>query len=194
MWLPIIRNTQWFYSQISKLIFACVTTSNKLTLNESMSVPGIPSHPSPLPIWGPSESRSSLGSVWGGASKGVHPNTTRAAVRAAPSCAAGTPVSPARRPSAEELLQQLEAVRTQVEGGPYGQIVSVNMEKLKMVRTLREKDTEIGHLQQQMKELEVGSVWGHTGTCWYYSGHPETLTWRHLESIQDYNFSYVHQK
>ena len=85
-------------------------------------------------------------------------------------------MSPARRPSAEELLQQLEAVRTQVEGGPYGQIVSVNMEKLKMVRTLREKDTEIGHLQQQMKELEVGSVWGHTGTCWYYSGHPETLT------------------
>ena len=84
--------------------------------------------------------------------------------------------TPAQQPSAEELLQQLEAVRTQVERGPYGQIVSVNMEKLKAVRTLREKDTEIGHLQQQMKELEVGSVWGHTGTCWYYSGHPETLT------------------
>ena len=101
--------------------------------------------------------------------------------------------TPARRFSAEELLQQLEAVRAQIEG-PYGQIVSVNMEKLRMVRALREKDTEIGHLQQQMQEMEVGSVWGHTGTCWYYSGHSETLTWRHPESIQDYHFSYVHQK
>ena len=36
------------------------------------------------------------------------------------------------------------------------------MEKLRMVRTLREKDTEIGQLQQQMQQLEVGSVWGAT--------------------------------
>jgi len=63
--------------------------------------------------------------------------------------------TPTRRPSAEELLQQLEAVRAQIEGGPYGQLVSVNMEKLRMVRTLREKDTEIGQLQQQMQQLEV---------------------------------------
>ena len=63
--------------------------------------------------------------------------------------------TPARRPSAEELLQQLEAARAQIEGGPYGQLVSVNMEKLRMVRTLREKDTEIGQLQQQMQQLEV---------------------------------------
>ena len=63
--------------------------------------------------------------------------------------------NPTRRPSAEELLQQLEAVRAQIEGGPYGQLVSVNMEKLKMVRTVREKDTEIGQLQQQMQQLEV---------------------------------------
>ena len=67
--------------------------------------------------------------------------------------------TPARRPSAEELLQQLEAVRAQIERGPYGQLVSVNMEKLKMVRALREKEREIGHLQQQMQQLEVGSVW-----------------------------------
>ena len=85
--------------------------------------------------------------------------------------------TPARRPSAEELLQQLEAVRAQIEGGPYGQLVKVDMEKLKMVRALREKDTEIGHLQQQMQQLEVGSVWEHTGTCWYHSpGHSESLT------------------
>ena len=67
--------------------------------------------------------------------------------------------TPARRPSAKELLQQLEAVRAQIEGGgPYGQLVSVNMEKLKVVRALREKETEIGHLQQQMQQLEVGMV------------------------------------
>ena len=70
--------------------------------------------------------------------------------------------TPARRPSAEELLQQLEVVRAQIEGGPYGQLVKVDMEKLRMVRTLREKDTEIGQLQQQMQQLEVSSVWGAT--------------------------------
>ena len=66
--------------------------------------------------------------------------------------------APARRPSAEELLQQLEAVRAQIEEGPYGQLVKVDMEKLKMVRALREKDTEIEHLQQQMQQLEVSMV------------------------------------
>ena len=62
--------------------------------------------------------------------------------------------TPAQRPSAEELLQQLEAVRAQIQG-PYGQIVKVDMEK---VRALREKDTEIRQLQQQMQQLEVGIV------------------------------------
>ena len=63
--------------------------------------------------------------------------------------------TPARRPSAEELLQQLEAVRAQIEGH-YGQLVKVDMEK---VRLLREKDTEIRRLQQQMQQLEVGCVY-----------------------------------
>ena len=67
--------------------------------------------------------------------------------------------TPARRPSAEELLQQVEAVRAQIEGRQYGQIVKVDMEMLRMVRALREKDTEIGNLQQQMQQLEVSSVW-----------------------------------
>ena len=61
--------------------------------------------------------------------------------------------TPARRPSAEELLHQLEAVRTQIEG-PYGQIVKVNLD-MEKVRVLREKDTEIRGLQQQMQQLEV---------------------------------------
>ena len=63
--------------------------------------------------------------------------------------------TPARRPSAEELLHQLEAVRAQIEG-QYGQLVKVDVEK---VRLLREKDTEIRRLQQQMQRLEVGSVY-----------------------------------
>ena len=64
--------------------------------------------------------------------------------------------TPARRPSAEELLQQLEEMRTQIEG-PYGQIVNVNVD-MKKVRVLMEKDTEIGRLQQEVQRLEVGGV------------------------------------
>ena len=59
--------------------------------------------------------------------------------------------APARRPSAEELLQQLEAVRAQIEG-PYGsQLVKVDVVKVGMVKALKEKDTEIGRLQQQLE-------------------------------------------
>ena len=70
--------------------------------------------------------------------------------------------TPARRPSAEELLQQLEAVRAQIEG-QYGHIVKVDMEKVRLirekVRALGEKDTEIRRLHQQVQQLEVGSVY-----------------------------------
>ena len=65
--------------------------------------------------------------------------------------------TPARRPSAEELLQQLEAVRAQIEG-PYGQSVRVTVD-MEKVRALREKDTEIRRLQQQMHQLEVGNMY-----------------------------------
>ena len=67
--------------------------------------------------------------------------------------------TPARRPSAEELLQQLEAVRAQIEG-PYGQVVKVDLER---VSALREKDTEIRRLQRQMHQLEVGRLYASTG-------------------------------
>ena len=65
--------------------------------------------------------------------------------------------TPNQRPSAEELLHQLEAVRAQTEG-PYGQSMRVIVDTEK-VRVLREKDAEIGRLQQQVQQLQVGSVW-----------------------------------
>ena len=59
--------------------------------------------------------------------------------------------APARRPSAEELLQRVEAVRTQIEG-PYGsQLMNVDVVKVGMVMLLKEKDAEIEHLQQQLE-------------------------------------------
>ena len=65
--------------------------------------------------------------------------------------------TPNQRPSAEELLHQLEAVRAQTEG-PYGQNMRVIVDTEK-VRVLREKDAEIGRLQQQVRQLQVGSMW-----------------------------------
>ena len=63
--------------------------------------------------------------------------------------------APARRPSAEELLRQMEAVRAQIEG-PYGsQLVKVDVVKVGMVKALREKDTEIEHLQQQLQVRNI---------------------------------------
>ena len=64
---------------------------------------------------------------------------------------------PNQRPSAEEVLQQLEAVSAQIEG-PYGQSVRVivDMEKAKV---LRGKDAEIERLRQQVRQLQVSSVW-----------------------------------
>ena len=58
--------------------------------------------------------------------------------------------TPARRPSAEELLQQLEAVRAQIEG-PYGsQLKKVDVVKVGMMKALR----EIESLQEQVHQLE----------------------------------------
>ena len=48
--------------------------------------------------------------------------------------------TPARRPSAEELLHQLEAVRAQIEG-PFDQIVRVDMEKVRVLREIRQLAT-----------------------------------------------------
>ena len=64
--------------------------------------------------------------------------------------------NPARRPSAEELLQQLEATRAQIEQ-PYGSYhFKVQLAMMSVVETkMGEKDREIEHLQQELHQLQV---------------------------------------
>ena len=58
--------------------------------------------------------------------------------------------TPARRPSAEELLQQLEAVRAQIEG-PYGShLKKLDVVKVAMMKAFK----EIESLQEQVQQLE----------------------------------------
>ena len=60
--------------------------------------------------------------------------------------------TPSRRPSAAELLSRLEAVRAEIER-PYGnQLKKLDVAKVGMMKALR----EIGNLQEQMQQLEVG--------------------------------------
>ena len=69
--------------------------------------------------------------------------------------------TPAQRPSAEELLQQLEAVKPQVKGTHGRQQVKVEMAKLQvtMMSVLEaevgEKDGEIEHLRHDLQQLQV---------------------------------------
>lgn len=57
---------------------------------------------------------------------------------------------PAQRPSAEELLQQIEAVRAQIEGPYGGQLKKVDVVKVGMMKALK----EIQSLQEQVQQLE----------------------------------------
>ena len=57
---------------------------------------------------------------------------------------------PAQRPSAEELLQQIEAVRAQIEGPYGGQLKKVDVVKVGMMKALK----EIQNLQEQVQQLE----------------------------------------
>jgi len=60
--------------------------------------------------------------------------------------------TPSRRPSAAELLPRLEAVRAEIER-PYGtQLKKADVVKVGMMKAF----IEIGNLQQQMQQLEVG--------------------------------------
>ena len=69
--------------------------------------------------------------------------------------------TPAQRPSAEELLQQLQAVRPQIEDEyGSGQHVKVEMARLQVammsvLRTRETKDNEIEHLQHDLRQVQV---------------------------------------
>ena len=65
--------------------------------------------------------------------------------------------NPARRPSAEELLQQLEAARAQIgrSHGSYNFKV-LQLAMMRVVETeMGEKDHDIEHLQQELPRLQV---------------------------------------
>ena len=75
--------------------------------------------------------------------------------------------TPAQRPSAEELLQQFETVRPQIERAYGKQHVKVEMAKLQvtMMSVLRtkeaevgEKDNEIEHLRHDLQQVEVWTL------------------------------------
>ena len=72
--------------------------------------------------------------------------------------------TPAQRPSAEELLQQLNAVRPQIERAYGRQEVKVEMAKLQvtMMSALRTRETEVGekdceieHLRHDLQQVQV---------------------------------------
>ena len=60
--------------------------------------------------------------------------------------------TPSRRPSAAELLPRLDAVRAEIEGPYSSKLKKIDVAKVGMMKALR----EIGNLQEQMQQLEVG--------------------------------------
>ena len=65
--------------------------------------------------------------------------------------------SPDYRPSAEELLQQLETVRPQIEGAFDKEKVKVEMKNLQvgMMGMLEAKEKEIEQLQRNLQQAQV---------------------------------------
>ena len=68
---------------------------------------------------------------------------------------------PAQRPSADELLQQLKAVRPQIKGTNGRQQVKVEMARLQVTMMsvleaeVREKDDEIERLRHDLQRVQV---------------------------------------
>ena len=64
--------------------------------------------------------------------------------------------TPAQRPSAEELLYQLQAVRPQVERAYGRQHLKVEMAKLQvaMMSELRMRETEVGEKDNEIEQLQ----------------------------------------
>ena len=71
--------------------------------------------------------------------------------------------TPAQRPSAEELLQQLEAMRPQIERTYGRQQVKVEMARLQVammsvLRTREKNDDEIEQLQHDLQQVQVSYI------------------------------------
>ena len=71
--------------------------------------------------------------------------------------------TPAQRPAAEELLQQLEAVRPQIERAYGSKQVKVELARLQLammsvLRTRETKDDEIEHLQHDLQQVQVSYI------------------------------------
>ena len=64
-----------------------------------------------------------------------------------------------RRPSAEEVLQQLEGMRDQIQD-PYDHLT-----KLEMMMVLKQKDADVQQLSSQLQQLHVSDCVNNQCTC-----------------------------
>ena len=69
--------------------------------------------------------------------------------------------TPAQRPSAEELLQQLEAVKPQIRGTCGSQQLKVEMAKLQAMMSVLETGSEIEHLQRDLQQAQVKAFYAY---------------------------------
>ena len=70
--------------------------------------------------------------------------------------------TPAQRPSAEELLQQLEAVRSQIRETYGSQQVKVEMAKLQVaMMSVLETGSEIEHLRHDLLQAQVNAFYAY---------------------------------
>ena len=63
--------------------------------------------------------------------------------------------TPVQRPSAEELLQQLEAVKPQIRGTCGSQQLKVEMAKLQAMMSVLETGSETEHLRRDLQQAQV---------------------------------------
>ena len=70
--------------------------------------------------------------------------------------------TPAQRPSAEELLQQLEAARPQIRGTYGSQQTKVEMARLQVaMMSLLETGSEIEHLRRDLQQAQVKAFYAY---------------------------------
>ena len=70
--------------------------------------------------------------------------------------------TPAQRPSAEELLQQLETVKSQIRGTYGSQQVKVEMARLQVaMMSVLETGSEIQHLRRDLQQAQVKAFYAY---------------------------------